>query len=49
LVQVNIWTPKALNDEERLLLERIKELPNFQPNPGKAEKGFFEKMKGFFS
>ncbi|MEP7322614.1 MAG: molecular chaperone DnaJ [Saprospiraceae bacterium] len=49
LVQVNIWTPKAVNEEERILLERLKELPNFQPNPGKSEKGFFEKMKGFFS
>ncbi len=49
LVQVNIWTPKSLNEEERILLERLKSLPNFQPNPGKGEKGFFEKMKGFFS
>ncbi len=49
LVQVNIWTPRMLNDEERELMEKLKGMPNFQPNPGKAEKGFFEKMKGFFS
>ncbi|MBK7437682.1 MAG: molecular chaperone DnaJ [Saprospiraceae bacterium] len=49
LVQVNIWTPKHLNEEERALLEQLRVLPNFQPNPGKSEKGFFEKMKGFFS
>jgi molecular chaperone DnaJ len=49
LVQVNIWTPKVLTDEDRHVLEKLKHMPNFQPNPGKAEKGFFEKMKGFFS
>lgn len=49
LVQVNIWTPKTLNDEERKLLEKLKDMPNFKPNPGKEDKGFFEKMKGFFS
>ena len=49
LVQVNIWTPKQLNEEEKQILEKLKQLPNFQPNPGKAEKGFFEKMKSFFS
>lgn len=43
LVQVNIWTPKHLNEEERALLEQLRVLPNFQPNPGKSEKGFFEK------
>ena len=49
LINVNIWTPKKLNDEERALLEKIKEMPNFQPNPGKAEKGFFERMKDYFN
>ncbi|MEP7266466.1 MAG: molecular chaperone DnaJ [Saprospiraceae bacterium] len=49
LVQVNIWTPKAVNEDERILLEQLRTMPNFQPNPGKSEKGFFDKMKGFFS
>jgi len=49
LVQVNIWTPKSVNEEEKALLEKLRQMPNFQPNPGKGEKGFFEKMKGFFS
>ena len=49
LVQVNIWTPKSLTDDEKLMLEKLKSMPNFQPNPTKADKGFFEKMKGFFS
>ncbi len=49
LIQVNVWTPKKLTDEERHLLEKMKELPNFKPDPGKSERGFFDKMKDYFS
>jgi molecular chaperone DnaJ len=48
LVNVNVWTPKILNAQERELVEKIKTMPNFQPNPGKDEKGFFERMKDMF-
>lgn len=48
LIHVNVWTPKKLNDEERELLGRLREMPNFNPQPGKSEKGFFEKMKDYF-
>jgi len=48
LININIWTPKQLNAEEKELLEKMKELPNFKPSPGKAEKGFFERMKDMF-
>ncbi len=48
LIYVNVWTPKELNKEERELLGKLKDSPNFKPNPGKNEKGFFEKMKEFF-
>ena len=48
LININIWTPKTVNAEEREILERIKTLPNFQPTPDKSEKGFFERMKDFF-
>jgi molecular chaperone DnaJ len=49
LIHVNVWTPKKLNDEERKILEKMRDMPNFQPQPGKSEKGFFERMKDFFS
>lgn len=49
LIQVNVWTPKKLTDEERHLLEKMKGMPNFQPDPGKGERGFFDKMKDYFS
>ena len=48
LIHVNVWTPQKLTDEEKTLLEKLKSSPNFQPKPGKNEKGFFEKMREFF-
>src|ERR1700712_1343953 len=48
LVHINIWTPKALSREERDLLEKLQNSPNFKPNPGKNEKNFFERMKEYF-
>lgn len=48
LIQVNIWTPKILNNEERELLEKLKESANFKPSPGKNEKSFFDRMKEYF-
>ena len=49
LVHVNIWTPKTLSREERLILEKLQESPNFKPNPDKNEKSFFDKVKEIFS
>ena len=48
LIHVNVWTPKKLNSEERKLLEKLREMPNFQPKPGKSDKGFFDRMKDYF-
>ena len=48
LIHVNVWTSKKVNDEERALLEKLKAMPNFHPQPGKSEKTFFEKMKDYF-
>ncbi len=48
LIYVNVWTPKKLNNEEKELLEKIRTMPNFNPQPGKADKGFFEKMRDYF-
>ncbi len=49
LIYVNIWTPKKLSDEEKRILEKLNTSPNFQPQPSKTEKGFFERMKDYFS
>ncbi len=48
LIYVNIWTPKALSKDERDMLDKLRESPNFKPQPGKNEKSFFDKMKEYF-
>lgn len=48
LIHVNIWTPKTLSKDEKEKLESMRNSDNFAPNPGKGEKGFFEKIKEFF-
>ncbi len=48
LIHVNVWTPKTLTNEETSLLEGLRGSENFEPNPSKNEKGFFENMREFF-
>ena len=48
LIHVNVWIPKKFNDEERKMLEKLRDMPNFQPNPGKEDKSFFERVKDIF-
>lgn len=48
LIHVNIWTPKKLSSKEREFLEKMREMSGFHPDPSKADKGFFEKMKDYF-
>lgn len=49
LVCVNVWVPKSLSREEREMLSKLDLSPNFQPNPSKQERGFFDKMKDLFN
>ena len=48
LIHVNVWTPKQLSKEEKAILEGLRDAKNFQPDPGKGEKSFFEKIKEYF-
>lgn len=48
LIYVNVWTPKMVNTEERIILEKLRTSQNFIPNPQKSDKSFFERMKEFF-
>ena len=48
LIHVNVWTPKDLTKEEKMILEKLSDSPNFQPNPKKGDRSFFERMKEFF-
>jgi molecular chaperone DnaJ len=49
IVTLHVWTPKRLSKEERQILEDLRDSPNFAPNPGKDEKGFFSRMRDHFS
>jgi molecular chaperone DnaJ len=48
LVNINVWTPQHLSKEEKKIMEDLREAENFKPNPGKRDKGFFERMKEYF-
>lgn len=49
MVYVNVWVPKSLTAEEKAIMERFKKSRNFEPHPSKEERGFFSKVKDFFS
>ena len=49
LVNINIWTPQSLSHEEKAIMEKLKNSENFKPNPGKRDKGFFDRMRDIFS
>lgn len=48
LIHVSVWTPKKYNEDERILLEKLRTMPNFQPHPGKSDRSFFDKMRDYF-
>ncbi len=49
LVQVNVWTPQNVSSEEKAILEKLMDSPNFKPQPNKNERSFFDKLKEVFS
>ncbi len=48
LVDINIHTPDFISPEEKRILEQLNTSKNFQPNPNKKEKSFFDRMKEYF-
>jgi molecular chaperone DnaJ len=49
LIHVNVWTPQHLTPEEKDLLEKLSDSPNFQPKPDKNERSFFDKVREMFT
>lgn len=49
LVHVNVWTPRTLSKEQKDFFERMMTDSNFDPQPEKTDKSFFEKVKDMFS
>jgi molecular chaperone DnaJ len=48
LVNVNVWIPNNLTREEMKIIEKFKDADSFTPRPDKNDKGFFERMRGYF-
>lgn len=48
LVEISVFTPTVLSGEEKKVVEQLKTSKNFEPNPNKKEKGFFDRMKEYF-
>ena len=48
LVEISVYTPTLLSNDERKMLEQLKTSKNFEPNPNKKERGFFDRMKEYF-
>lgn len=49
LIHINVWTPKQLSSDEKAMLEKLRNSPNFIPKPNKNDKSFFDKMKDMFN
>lgn len=48
LININVWTPQNLSKEEKVILEKLQNSPNFKPHPGHKDKNFFERMREMF-
>jgi molecular chaperone DnaJ len=52
LIEVNVWSPQNLSDEEKNMLEKLSNSPNFKPGPDaknmKEDRSFFDKIKDAF-
>jgi molecular chaperone DnaJ len=48
LVNVNVWIPKDISREESKIFEKFRESESFTPRPDKNDRGFFDRMKGYF-
>ncbi len=49
LVNVNVWIPKNLTKEETKSIEQYRNSPTFTPKPDADDKGFFDRVKNYFS
>jgi molecular chaperone DnaJ len=48
LVSINVWVPKELTKDEQKAIEKFIDSKSFKPDPSKAEKGFFERVRNYF-
>ena len=48
LVNICVWTPQSLTSEEKKLLDNLRKSSNFNPQPGKKNKSFFQRIHEMF-
>ena len=48
LVKIHAWVPQKLTSEEKIQLEKLQQLPNFQVPEETKERNFFDRVKGMF-
>jgi len=48
LVSIIVWTPKNLSKEEKAIISKLAEAPNFHPSASEKEKGIFHRMRNYF-
>ena len=48
LVNINVWTPRSLDRQEKELMEKLMHSANFKPNPNSRDRSFFERMREYF-
>ncbi len=48
LVNINVWVPKNISNEEKKMIEKMSNSDNFVPQPMKPDKNIFNRMKNFF-
>lgn len=49
LVHINLWTPQNISSDEMKFFEKAQNSKNFQPQPSKSDKSFFDRVKEMFS
>jgi molecular chaperone DnaJ len=48
LVHINVWTPQTISSDEKKFFEKAQSSKNFQPQPTKNDKSFFDRVKEMF-
>ncbi len=49
LVHINVWTPKNISSDQKKVFENLKKQTEFEPQPGKGDKSFFDRVKEMFN
>jgi molecular chaperone DnaJ len=48
LVNINVWTPRTLDRQEKEIMEKFANSANFKPNPKSSDRSFFDRMREYF-